>query len=373
MGNHSSAYNTTDMDKFIATIIVIFAVFSVGANAKKYDRWCCKSNRELHKCQALAMLRIQPENTTKKFDFNCVSGNGTNDCIEKIKSGSADMIILDAGDILDNENDLKVVAAENVGLADASYYAVAAVRKDSDKNLNLNTVTNGHYRTCHTGVGKTAGWNMPMGYFARKGMDASKIKSSCAPGANLAAYKKVLPGGPDKKWCYNCIGDQTGAHMCARNNDEHFYGYQGALDCMTSSHGDVAFIKHSTIVLKDYGTYQLLCQDGTRKNASEWAICNLGRVPSHALVMKHDASDEDAQDVYKRLNDAWYKLGDERFAYDKTTKPATKNLMWGSSVTGFTDFSMKKVIDYLGEDYKCNLKALKNLKDGKPNPPAGCK
>ena len=27
------------------------------------------------------------------------------------------MIILDAGDILDNENDLKVVAAENVGLA----------------------------------------------------------------------------------------------------------------------------------------------------------------------------------------------------------------------------------------------------------------
>jgi len=357
------------MEKFVAALVVILAVLS-QSNAKKYDKWCCKSNRELIKCQKLAVLR---KNNQKIFDFNCIRGQDTDDCIAKIKSGVADMIILDAGDILDNKDSLKVVAAENVGLEDASYYAVAAVRKDSEARLNLNTVTSGHYKTCHTGVGKTAGWNMPMGYFARKGMDSSMIKASCAPGANLAKYAKVLPGGPDRKWCQLCVGNQTQDEKfkCARNNDEQFYGYNGALDCISTPGfgGDVAFIKHSTIEPDSHDNYELLCQDGTRKPPSEWAFCNLGRVPTHALVVNGDATDTEAQDVFDRLKSAWKELGDARFAFDLSTNPPTKNLLWGSSVTSFTDYAMKDVTEYLGTDYLCNLKAAKN---GISNLPAGC-
>jgi len=346
------------MEKFVAALVVILAVLS-QSNAKKYDKWCCKSNREYVKCQELAVKR---KNNKKVFDFNCVRGASTDDCIAKIKNGTADMIILDAGDILDHKDSLKVVAAENVGLEDASYYAVAAVLKTAEPGLNLNTVTSGRYSTCHTGVGKTAGWNMPMGYFARRGMDSSKIVASCAPGANLDKYKDILPGGPDPKWCQLCVGDQNGADICARNNDEHFYGYEGALECINTPGfgGDVAFIKHSTIEPAKHDDYELLCQDGTRKKASEWAFCNLGRVPSHALVVNGDATDDDAEDVFNRLKSAWDELGDDRHAYDRTFIPATKNLLWGSSVTSFTDYAMKDVTDYLGRDYMCNLKAARD-------------
>ena len=58
------------------------------------------------------------------------------------------------------------------------------------------------------------------------------IKASCAPGANLTKYAGALPGGPDPKWCQLCVGDQSAdeRNKCARNNDEHFYGYSGALE-----------------------------------------------------------------------------------------------------------------------------------------------
>ena len=31
------------------------------------------------------------------------------------------------------------------------------------------------YKSCHTGVGKTSGWNMPMGWMVLNGMSPSKF------------------------------------------------------------------------------------------------------------------------------------------------------------------------------------------------------
>ena len=67
--------------------------------------------------------------------------------------------------------------------------------------------------------------------------------------------------------------------------------------CRDTDGGDVAFAKHTT-VRENTGSrnqadwarnrrsddYELLCTDGTRKDIDDWASCNLGEVPSNAIV-----------------------------------------------------------------------------------------
>ena len=70
-----------------------------------------------------------------------------------------------------------------------------------------------------------------------------------------------------------------------RNAMEDFYGNTGAFRCLVEGGGDVAFVKHTTVMENCDGKrkeiwarnqltadYQLLCRDGTRK-VSNW---NLG-------------------------------------------------------------------------------------------------
>ena len=68
---------------------------------------------------------------------------------------------------------------------------------------------------------------------------------------------------------------------------EDFYGNTGAFRCLVEGGGDVAFVKHTTVMENCDGKrkeiwarnqltadYQLLCRDGTRKKATEyrWGI-----------------------------------------------------------------------------------------------------
>ena len=158
------------------------------------------------------------------------------------------------------QDDITVVAAENVGyeglivlqlnlnqskicnFPDASYFAIAVVKKGADPGITMGSLAG--YKTCHTGVGKTSGWNMPIGWLTLNGYDASKsflithqmfnqfvvddIGSSCAPGANSDKYATLLPGGRNSKWCELCIGDSNGENVCSRSSRERYYGYHGA-------------------------------------------------------------------------------------------------------------------------------------------------
>ena len=59
-------------------------------------RWCVLSDQENTKCMDM-------KNAVEKIDtgveFSCVNGTNAEDCMMKIKAGSADLVTLDGGDI----------------------------------------------------------------------------------------------------------------------------------------------------------------------------------------------------------------------------------------------------------------------------------
>ncbi|MBV94550.1 Serotransferrin, partial [Eschrichtius robustus] len=89
--------------------------------------------------------------------------------------GEADAMSLDGGHIyIAGKCGLVPVLAENYKnegedckfTPESGYYAVAVVKKSSDPDLNWNNLKG--WKSCHTAVDRTAGWNIPMGLLYEK-------------------------------------------------------------------------------------------------------------------------------------------------------------------------------------------------------------
>ncbi|XP_041658628.1 transferrin-a [Cheilinus undulatus] len=253
----------------LGCLATVFAVPSVV-------RWCVRSEKEQQKCLALAA-----SNTV----FSCVLRDNTLDCIIAIQAGEADAITLDGGDIytagLNNYN-LQPIIAEDYGTtSETCYYAVAVVKKGSGFKFSE---LRGK-RSCHTGLGKSAGWNIPigtlvsMGLIQWEGMEDTSLETvvsnffsaSCAPGAVR-----------NTKLCQLCKSD------CSKSHREPYYDYAGAFQCLKEDAGDVAFVKHLTVPASEKSSYELLCKDDTRAPIDNYQSCHLAKVPAHAVVTRKD-------------------------------------------------------------------------------------
>ncbi|CAO2633396.1 Ltf [Lemmus lemmus] len=147
---------------------------------------------------------------------------------------------------------LRPIAAEIYGTKTqprTHYYAVAVVKKSS--NFRLNQLRG--LRSCHTGLGRSAGWNIPIGtlrpFLNWDGPPASLeeavskfFSASCIPGANKDRFPNL---------CSLCTG--TGAARCASSPEEPYSGYAGAFKCLRDNAGDVAFTRGSTVLGKSKG------------------------------------------------------------------------------------------------------------------------
>uniref|UniRef100_A0A646QDM4 Melanotransferrin 2 n=1 Tax=Hemiscolopendra marginata TaxID=943146 RepID=A0A646QDM4_9MYRI len=264
-------------------------------------RWCTISTVETKKCyrmrDALTARFVKP-------DVECVQANNTNECMQLIKENKADVIDLDGGDIYKGgkEYDLQVIMNENLVNGDAKYWGVAVVKK---ANADITYQTLKGKKSCHTAIGRSAGWNIPVGSLLSSGQITTPpdcniaeavggfFNASCAPGALSAQFN---PSGQNpQSLCSLCAG--TGDNKCARNENEPFFGYTGAFKCMATGVGDVAFVKHVTPIDNTDGhnedswakdlhlsDFELLCKDGSRKSPNDYETCNLAKVPSHAIV-----------------------------------------------------------------------------------------
>ncbi|XP_058500222.1 transferrin-a [Solea solea] len=324
------------------TLLLVALLGCLACAFAEKVRWCVTSDKENAKC--LDLVKAAP-------DFACERRASVVECLTAIQASEADAITLDGGDIytagLDNYN-LHPIIAEKYPDSKSCYYAVAVVKKGTQFNFDD---LKGK-KSCHTGLGKSAGWNMPIGNLLSKklinwqGSDVSRLEdavraffgASCVPGAQ-----------GDTGLCELCAGD------CSKTSSEPYYNYDGAFKCLEDGKGEVAFVNHLTVPADQADRYELLCLDNRRAAIGSFETCNLARVPAHAVVTRKDERLTDL--IWNHLNAV------ENFNLFSSAKyPDAKNLMFKDSAIGLSRIPPRTdSFMYLGAKYLNIVQSLRKV------------
>nr|XP_023018273.1 melanotransferrin-like [Leptinotarsa decemlineata] len=262
---------------------------------------CVTSDAEKNKC---VKMRTALKAQLLKPEMDCYKGHSQIHCMQAIRSGTADVAVLDASDVYTAglQYDLVPFISEVYNLEEAEYYVVA-VAKESDPSTELTYLKNKN--TCHGGISTAAGWVYPLAFLISNGWirpygcnsiraAAEYFTKSCVPGALSTEYNT---GVPYDNMCDLCHG--TSFRYCRRDASEDYYGHTGAFRCLVEGGGHVAFVKHTTVTENTGGKkrewwardnlnddFELLCPDGTRAEINEYQKCNLGKVKANAIVTR---------------------------------------------------------------------------------------
>ncbi|KAF7202748.1 melanotransferrin [Nothobranchius furzeri] len=326
-------------------------------------RWCTISDPEQKKCQAMSQafsaVSIRPS-------LSCVHGPTIEGCIQKLKTKDVDALSMFATEIYaaTKTTNFKMVASESKAGDISSYYAVAVV-KAANSGINIHNLEG--KKSCHTGKGRTAGWNMPLGYLIDQGYMsvmgcnipqgvANFFNASCIPGANQA--------GDPVSLCQLCKGDESGQHKCEMSDKEKYYSYEGAFRCLVEDAGQVAFIKHTTVLDNTNGQgpawaqalkssdYQLLCRDGTRASVSDWKRCHLVRIPFRGVVTNSDIT---PSVVFNMLKEGLQKSGFKMFS---SADYGGGTVLFSESTTMFEGVESDDPKKWMGSNYYNVMRAM---------------
>uniref|UniRef100_A0A673BD05 Serotransferrin n=1 Tax=Sphaeramia orbicularis TaxID=375764 RepID=A0A673BD05_9TELE len=280
-------------------------------------------------------------------------------------NGEADFVSADGGEVFTaGKCGLVPVMAEQYDENTAfSYYAVAVVKKGSQvtwQNLQGK-------RSCHTGIGRTAGWNVPMSHIYNQTNECNFTQffsSGCAPGAD-----------PSSPFCKQCAG--IGEDKCSANDDEPYYGYTGAFKCLVEDSGDVAFIKHTTVPENADGNgpdfsqslssadFELICPGSQNPvPVTEFASCNLARVPAHAVI-SHPENRTKIVGILQELQNSFGPNGtNTRFRIFKSE--GGRNLLFKDSTKCLQEVQTNNFESFLGNEY---INAVRSLRQCTANTP----
>ncbi|XP_046843654.1 serotransferrin-like [Xenia sp. Carnegie-2017] len=219
------------------------------------------------------------------------------------------MTMAAADHMVQNAENLQIVIGQKLPGLDnfIQYYGLAVVKKGT--TFNFNSLRN--QKSCHTGVGKTVGWKIPVGYMIYNKIMTytdNQYKSasdffaeSCAPGINgISGVSDAVK----TDLCSLCNG------TCAKNSTEPYYDYMGAFKCMADGNNDrVGFVKETTAsdFLKKYsnygklGDYKLLCPDGTTAGMNQYRKCHIGTRPLYAIVTGKSTSSQTIKSIRNML------------------------------------------------------------------------
>ncbi|KAB1283566.1 Inhibitor of carbonic anhydrase [Camelus dromedarius] len=403
-------------------ICVLLCAGSLGlclAVFEKTVRWCVVSSSESEKCSHFRGVtsKLIP---LEGAHITCIKRDSYLACLRAIEAKQADAVTVE-GSLLIQEGlatyNLKPIVAEFYGSKDdpqTHHYVVAVVKKGS--NLQLGQLQG--RKTCHTGLGWSAGWNTLIRGSPSDSLEAGKLAGRGAfclllqlptwivlepyHHRQVYTFHKLQHGAPDNppftvipvwldqgnpmsnffeascmpcmnqtafpKLCQLCAG--KGTDKCACNSDEPYFGYSGAFRCLQDGAGDVSFVRHMTVFENlankaDRDQYELLCRDNTRKPVDEYKECHLVRVPSHAVVARSVGGKEDL--IWELLNQA-----QEHFGKDKTTgfqlfhSPHGKDLLFTDATQGLLRVPPKMDTKlYLGYEY---VAAIERLRRGAEDP-----
>ncbi|KFQ35901.1 Ovotransferrin, partial [Mesitornis unicolor] len=324
-------------------------------------RWCAVGKNEKSKCDIWSVMSAG--------EVECTVADTTDECITKIMKGEADAISLDGGfvytagvcglvPVMGENYDANSQCSKAEGER-ASYFAVAVVKK-SNGDITWDNLRG--KKSCHTAVGRTAGWNIPMGLIHNKTGNCNfdeYFSEGCAPGSP-----------PDSRLCRLCKGSgRVPPEKCVASSHEKYYGYTGALRCLVEE-GDVAFIKHSIVEENTDGKnkeewaknlkmdqFELLCTDGRRANIMDYRTCHLAKVPTHAVVTRP----EKAKQVHELLEKQQKLFGQEGVMKDrfKMFESQTKDLLFKDTtkcLVKLRDGITHK--EFLGDQYTASVSSL---------------
>ncbi|XP_007896632.2 melanotransferrin [Callorhinchus milii] len=356
------------------TVCVFILTLSLAYGLREI-RWCTISEAEMVKCNkmkaAFQSAKIQPT-------LSCILHKSTKDCMEKIATREADAVTLNGEDIYHagKKHNLMPVVGEYYNQEfGASYYAVAVVHK-SDNSININNLH--QKKSCHTGYGRTAGWDVPIGYLVDSGRMSMM---ACAFGEAVGEFfsKSCIPGSSSMGFplnlCSLCIGNGQDKYKCEANNNELYYSYNGAFRCLAEQVGDVAFIKNSTVFDNTDGKnaeewakglnssdYQLLCRDGSRAEVTEWHTCHLAKVPSRAVVVRSDT------EIFNFLNAGQQHFGanSSGFKMFESDVYGGIDLMFKDTTTELIQILNKTYEAWLGPEYLGAMRGLDCSSDSVP-------
>ncbi|XP_061730358.1 saxiphilin-like [Nerophis ophidion] len=354
------------LDTMRGTYVVLFFFILVCCTSTKNVRWCTVSNPEHRKCAEVAksLLAVLPPAAILARVF-CVRAFSTTDCINKVRANGADIVTVDAGEVYSamKQFGLRAVAKE-IYRDGGCLLSVAVVRNSSLDVRSLRGL-----RSCHSGLRWTAGWSLPLGFLLSSNyLNWSKetpltrgvssfFNASCVPGA--AAMAPTL--------CVLCQGQKSYIHQknyhCETSHSEPFYDNQGALRCLRSGAGDVAFVDHlalESIEKSERNSLKLLCTDGTQAPLSHYNTCHLGRGPGRGVVTRLSFR-KGARKFLLTLQMLFGRQGRERHRFQ-----LFNSLPFGETDLLFKDATVKvsmlpdgaDISQVLGQDYVALLKGL---------------
>ena len=209
--------------------------------------------------------------------------------LEALRFGSADMAFMDAGAgwVGWQLYDLEVAAADQKSDGRTYYEAhawvlngseIAEAYLDDNESTDPFAVMEGK-TSCHTGWLKSAGMLIPTGYLI--GND----------------YAEVVGDQDDIESLRNTIYGYFNEDASIPESGTPYYGYGGALNCLSDGTGDVAFAKDSTP-----GKY---CDNEDSSENSEWCLDideyiklpAFGKAASHPLMYQPETIHELERDA----------------------------------------------------------------------------
>ena len=208
--------------------------------------------------------------------------------LEALRFGSADMAFLDGGAAWMGWQSygLEAMAADMKNDGRTHYSAHAWVLNDSaagqaalddDESTDPFAELAGQ-ASCHTGWLKSAGMLIPMGYFIGQG------------------YAEVIGDEEDIESLRNTIFNHFSEDASIPESGALYYGYSGALRCLSEGEGAVAFAKDSTVdsyCAEDDAERASWCLDRDRYVA----LPAFGLAPSHPLMYQPDTVDDASRDL----------------------------------------------------------------------------
>ncbi|XP_060774299.1 saxiphilin-like isoform X2 [Neoarius graeffei] len=356
------------MMKGVCGIFVI--LFSTAVWAKKM-RWCIVSEPERRKCADLAKVlgAAFPPAATMYSQLSCVRASSTVDCLSKIRDNKADLVSLDAGEVYSAVKQFGLAAVAKEVYSDGTcILAVAVVRETSLIDIHSLKGTT----SCHSGARWTSGWNLPLGQLLfhnllpwAEGQPLTQAVSaffnaSCVPGAGTMPFNNL---------CSKCQGQRSYISQrnfyCETSHNEPFYHNQGALRCLKSGAGDVAFVDHTALDSIDDSVkdeYRLLCPDGTRAPLSSFRKCNFGHGPGGAVVTRINNQNL-ARKFLSAIQTAfgWKGRENHRFQLFDSSAYGVGDLLFRDVTDKLSILQQgKDITQVLGLDYVALLKGLRH-------------